>query len=94
MAKNQVVVSITGQTSGLQKALGESESALGKFSKIAGVAAAAVATVATAIGVKAVKSASELEQSMGGLESVFKNNFGVMEEYATKAASSVGLAKS
>ena len=94
MARNTVVVSITSNIKGLQKGLGDAESGLSKFGKVAGAAVLAAGAVATALGVKAVKSASQLEQAMGGLEAVFKDNFGVMEQYASKAASSVGLAKS
>lgn len=94
MAKNQVIVSITANAKGLQKAFGESESAMGKFAKGAGAVAVAAGVIATAIGVKAVKAASTLEQNMGALESVFKGNTAQMTEWANKAADSVGLAKS
>jgi hypothetical protein len=94
MARNQVIVSITGNVKGLQSALGQGDSALSKFGKVAGAVSAAAAVAVGAIGVKAVKSASALEQAMGGLGAVFKNNTPQMEEWANKAASSVGLAKS
>jgi len=94
MAKNTVIVSITANAKGLQKALGDSQSSLGSFGKIAGAAALAVGAAVVGIGIKAVKSASQLEQSMGGLGAVFKDNTGQMEKWATQAAGSVGLAKS
>lgn len=94
MAKNQVVVSILGDNKSLNSALGNSESALSKFGKVAGAVAIAAGVAVAAIGVKAVKSASELEQAMGGLESVFKGATPQMENFANKAAQSVGLAKS
>ncbi|MBX3309712.1 MAG: hypothetical protein KF739_04665 [Cryobacterium sp.] len=94
MAGNTVVVSITGNARGLQKALGDSESGLSKFGKVAGAVGAAVAVAVGAIGTKAVKSASALEQAMGGMYSVFGNSGTQMEAWAQKAASSVGLAKS
>lgn len=94
MAKNQVIVSITANAKGLQQAFGSAESAMGKFGKAAGAVAVAAGVAAVAIGTKAVKAASELEQNMGALESVFKGNTGQMTEWANKAASSVGLAKS
>lgn len=94
MAGNTVVVSVLGQTSGLKAAFGEAESTLSKFGKVAGAVAVAVGVAAAAIGTKAVKSASELQQNMGALESVFKDSAGTMEQWANKAASTVGLAKS
>lgn len=94
MAGNQVVVSITGNAKGLSKALGDSTSGLSKFGKVAGVVALAAGAAVVGIGVKAVKSASELQQNLGAMESVFKSSSGQMEAWANKAASSVGLAKS
>lgn len=94
MAKNTVIVSILGDTRDLQRKLGGAGGTLGKFAKVA-AAAAAVATAAVAgIGVKAVKAASELEQNMGAMQSVFKGNAAQMEKWAATAASTVGLAKS
>lgn len=53
--------------------------------------AAAVATVAYAT--KSVKAASELEQSIGGVEAVFKEYAGTVEESSKKAAQSLGLSR-
>jgi len=94
MAKNTVVVSVTSNVKGLQKGFGSAQSTLAKFGKVAAVVTAAVAAATVAIGVKAVKSASQLEQAMGGMESVFKGSSGQMEKWANAAADSVGLAKS
>lgn len=91
MAKNTVIVSILGDTRDLDAKLGGAGSSLGKLGAAALVAGAAVAT---AVGVKAVKSASDLEQAMGGMNAVFKDNAGQMEQWASGAASAVGLAKS
>lgn len=94
MAGNTVVVSITGNAKGLQKALGDSTSGLASFGKVAGAVSLAAGAAVTAISVKAVRSASELEQNLGAMSSVFKDSSGQMEQWANKAASSVGLAKS
>lgn len=91
MAKNTVIVSVLGDTRDLQGKLGGAGSA---FSKFAAGALLAAGVVATAIGVKAVKSASNLEQAMGGLGAVFKTNGAQMEKWAEGAAGSLGLAKS
>lgn len=94
VAKNTVIVSVTGNIKGLQTAMGGAESALGKMGMVAGVAAAAAAAAVVAIGTKSIRSASQLEQAMGGMESVFKDSAGQMEQWANAAAGSVGLAKS
>lgn len=53
--------------------------------------AAAVATVAYAT--ESVKAASNLEQSIGGVEAVFKEYAGTVEETSKKAAQSLGLSR-
>lgn len=94
MAKNTVIVSILGDTKDLQSKLGGAEGSFSKFAKGAALAGAAAVAALGAVAVKSVKSASELEQNMGALQSVFKGNAKQMEAWATSAASSVGLAKS
>lgn len=94
MAKNTVIVSVLGDTRDLQNKLTGATGKFGKFAKAAAIGAAAVAGSVVAIGARSVKAASELEQAMGGMGAVFKQNAGQMEKWATGAASSVGLAKS
>ncbi|UGS26589.1 hypothetical protein K8F61_18565 [Microbacterium resistens] len=94
MARNTVIVSVLGDTRDLQNKLGGAEGAFGKFAKAAAAGAAVAVAAVGAVGVKAVRSASELEQSMGGMGAVFKDNGAQMEKWANGAASSVGLAKS
>jgi phage-related protein len=94
MAGNQVVVSITGNAKGLQKELSGATGGLSKFGKVAAAVGIAAGAAIVAIGAKSIKSASELQQNMGAMESVFKDNSKQMEAWANKAASSVGLAKS
>lgn len=94
MAKNTVIVSILGDTRDLQSKLGGATGSLSKWGAAAAAAAAVAAAAITAGVVKSVKSASELEQNMGALQSVFKGNAAQMESWASSAAGSVGLAKS
>lgn len=94
MAKNTVIVSILGDTRDLQSKLGGAEGSFSKFAKGAALAGAAAVAALAGIAAKSVKSASELEQNMGAMGSVFKDNAAQMEKWATSAASSVGLAKS
>lgn len=94
MAKNTVIVSVLGNTRDLQSKLGGATSSLSKFGKGAAVVAAATVGAVAAIGTKAVKSASELQQNLGAMNSVFKGSSGQMVKWANTAASTVGLAKS
>lgn len=94
MAKNTVIVSVLGDTKGLQRSLTGATSSFGKFAKGAAVATAAITAGVAALGTKAVKSASELQQNIGAMQSVFKDSAGQMEKWASAAASTVGLAKS
>lgn len=94
MAKNTVIVSILGDTRDLQDKLGGGISTLGKWGAAAAVAGAAVAAAIGAAAVKGVKSASELEQNLGAMDSVFKGNADQMNKWAGAAAGAVGLAKS
>lgn len=94
MAKNTVTVSVLADTKAFQSGLQKAGDGFKTFAK-AGLAVAAVgAAVATAVGVKAVNSASKLEQAMGGLNAVFKDQAQQMEDWANSAATNLGLAKS
>ncbi len=102
MAGQTINVSILADTkkfsSAMRKLSDESGlSKLGTVTKRAGKAIAAglaVAGAATAaFGVKAVKSASELEQSVGAVDAIFKQNAGQVHAWAKGAASDVGLAR-
>lgn len=65
-----------------------------KYGAAVGAAAAVGATALAALAVTSVKSASDLEQSFGGVESVFGNAAGTVKAFAEGAAQNVGLAKS
>jgi hypothetical protein len=87
-------VVIAGDASGASKAMADTASAADKMQagmqKAGAVAAGAMA--ATAAGAaKAVGAASDLQQSMGAVESVFGAASGTIEAFADTAAQSVGL---
>lgn len=91
-----LTLSIIGKSDSAQKALGETASSGEKFQ--AGMKKANVAAVATlgAIGALAKVSgdaASDLEQSAGGVESVFKGAAGEVKQLSDAAANAVGLSK-
>ena len=86
MAKNTVIVSVLGDTKGLQRSLTGATSSFGKFAKGAAVATAAITAGVAALGTKAVKSASELQQNIGAMQSVFKDSAGQMEKWESAAA--------
>jgi hypothetical protein len=59
----------------------------------AALPAAAVAGAIGAVGLAAVNAASDVEQSMGALDSVFGKNADVVKKWAQSAAQDVGLSK-
>ncbi|MFD1505257.1 hypothetical protein FE374_09390 [Georgenia yuyongxinii] len=77
------------QETGLSK-LGAGFAALGKAAAV-GLAAAAAGL--TALGVKAVGAAGELEQSIGAVDTVFKDSAGQIHEWAKGAAEAAGLTR-
>lgn len=88
MTLEELVVKITGETSGLKNAMSSAVSAVGKFSA---AAVAAGATAAAAITKSAVESYADYEQLVGGVETLFKDSAGIVEEYANNAFQTAGL---
>ena len=102
MAKQQVVVSVLAETrqfkremaalgdaSGLTR-LGHGIAALGEKLK---QAAKWAGTAASAMGAAGVKAASDLEQSSGTVDDVFKQNAKSVHGYAASAAKDLGLSR-
>lgn len=76
-------------------ALGQASSSLGRFQSAAAKAnkaATGIIAGVAAIAYQAGDAASEVQQAMGGIESVFGSAAGTVEQWARSAASSVGLA--
>ncbi|AVR56162.1 tape measure protein [Microbacterium phage BonaeVitae] len=94
MAKNTVIVSVLGDTRDLQDKLGGATSSMGKWAAGAAAAAAVVTAAVVGAAAKGIKSASELQQNLGAMDSVFKGNAAQMNTWASQAAGAVGLAKS
>ena len=97
MAKTAILaLKILGDASGAQKSLDDAASGVEKFEggvgKLAKPAAGAVAAIAL-IGKVAVDAASDTQQSMGALDSVFGKNADVVKGWSDQAAESVGLSK-
>ena len=88
MTLEELVVKISGETSGLQSAMGSAISAVGKFSA---AAVAAGATAVAALTKSAVESYAEYEQLVGGVETLFKDSAGIVQEYAANAFQTAGL---
>lgn len=66
---------------------------LGKVGKLAGTGLLAVGAAAGAMAVASVKAASDLEQNMGAVETVFGKSADAVKRYADTAATAVGLSK-
>lgn len=102
MAGQTINVSVLADTKPFASAMrGLSEkSGLGKLSELAAGAAKAVGALALAGGaamgalaVNGVKAASNLQQSIGGMEAVFKEQSAQMHAWAASAATDLGLSK-
>jgi hypothetical protein len=92
-----LVLKIVSDATGAQKGLDDTASAAGRAqSKIGGLAlpAAAAGGAILALAVDAADSASEVEQSFGAIESVYKDNAQAVKDLATASAESTGLATS
>ena len=89
-------VRILGDSSGAQKAFRRAEKSLDRWedrTKKAAVAMTAASAGILAFGKKAVDAASDMEQSVGAVESVFKDQSEQMLNWASNAAEAVGLSK-
>lgn len=92
-----LVVKVIADTKNAAAGLDTASGKVGKFQGALSKAAIPAAIAGAAIikfGSDAVESASRLQQAMGGVDAVFGRNAGVIEKWATGAATSVGLAKS
>ena len=95
MTLEELIVKITGDTSGLEKAFGSVASGAGKMASAVGKSiAAATAAGAAAVGAittQAVQNYAEYEQLVGGVETLFKDSAGIVEEYADNAYKTAGM---
>ena len=95
MTLEELIVKITGDTSGLEKAFGSVASGAGKMASAVGKSiAAATAAGAAAVGAittQAVQNYAEYEQLIGGVETLFKDSAGIVEEYADNAYKTAGM---
>jgi hypothetical protein len=89
-------VVIAGDAKGAAKAMADTASAADKMQagmQKAGLVAAGAMTAVSAGATKAVGAASDLQQSMGAVESVFGSASQTIEDFADTAAQSVGLSE-
>jgi hypothetical protein len=89
----KVVTDASKAASGLDQAsgkVGKFQKGLGKMAVPAGLAIAAVGGFAVAAG----KAASDVQQSMGAVDSVFGDSAGQVKKWSDQSATTVGLAKS
>lgn len=95
MTLQELVVKITGDTSGLEKSASKASSIAGSIGKTVGkglaVASAAAATATVALVKGAVESYASYEQLIGGVETLFKDSAGVVEQYANNAYKTAGM---
>lgn len=88
-----VAVNVIVDTKKFSRGMQDSEKILKNFAQTAAVAFAAAGAAAIAFTVQSVKSASDLEQSIGGVESVFKEYANTVEQSSKDAAQALGLSR-
>ena len=97
MARNSIIKAvITGDTQGLDRALGRSESALGSFGRKATIAFAGVTAGITAAAVAAkplIDAASDLNEAASKSDQVFRDASDSVAAFADTAAVSFGISK-
>lgn len=89
----KIVTDYASGAAGLDKASTRAQKFGATMQKLA-LPAAAVVGGLVAVGTAAVKSASRLEQAMGGVDAVFGKNASTVKGWAADAADSLGLAQS
>lgn len=102
MANQKVIISVLADTRKFKSAMREAGRESG-LTKLAGgvkklgqalvATTAAASALAVAFGTKAVAAASDLEQSVGAIDDVFKGAAGQMHGLAKQAATAVGLSR-
>ncbi|MDN5929490.1 MAG: hypothetical protein L0I24_00225 [Pseudonocardia sp.] len=80
-----------GDASGVQGAAGQAESSFSKFNRAAVGASLGIVGGAVAIGTELVQMAAQAEQSIGSVDTVFKENSAQVKQWATDAATNLGL---
>ena len=102
MAKQTVVISVLAETRQARKALRDLgdqtgftrlQSGLKKAGKAFLIAGGVVGTAAAVIAKKGVDAASSLEQSIGGVDAIFKENAKTVHKWAKSAAGDLGLSQ-
>lgn len=76
-----------------EQATGHLSDALGKIGGAALAGAALAGGALTALAVTGIKQAADLEQSVGAVNTVFKDGASQMHEYAERAAETMGLSQ-
>ena len=103
MSDGKVIYDITGDNTGFQKTVNETENmaqnGAGKIANIAGAAAKVFTALAAAaivkglvdVGKASVEAYAEYEQLVGGVETLFKDSADAVQNYANEAYKTAGL---
>lgn len=87
-----VKITCDDQASGEVDKIGDGiKNTLGTAAKIGGAAVAALGTATVAIGKTALDAYSNYEQLVGGIDTLFKDSSGKMQQYAAKAYQTAGV---
>lgn len=87
-----VKITCDDQASGEVGKIGDGiKNTLGTAAKVGGAAVAALGTATVAIGKTALDAFSNYEQLVGGIDTLFKDSSGKMQQYAAKAYQTAGV---
>lgn len=87
----ELFIPVTLRDKGVKEGIDRLKTGIGTIGKISGAAFGAAATGLLAIGKASVSAYGDYEQLVGGIETLFKDSAGIMQEYADQAYKSAGM---
>lgn len=90
-ADGSVIIDILGDESGFKKTLGSLKSVAGKAVKGIAVGTAAATAAVGALAKSSLDSYAAYEQLVGGVETLFKDSAGLVQQYAASAYKTAGV---
>lgn len=87
----ELFIPVTLKDKGVKEGIDKLKGGIGTFGKVGAAAFGAAATGLLAIGKASVSAYGEFEQLKGGIETLFKDSAGLMQEYADQAYKTAGM---
>lgn len=87
----ELFIPVSIRDEGVQKSIAKLKSGVGTVAKIGAAAFGVAATGLVAIGKASVSAYGEYQQLVGGIETLFKDSAGIMQQYANEAYKTAGM---